>query len=609
MVGAAVAAIVTAANASQGAYFSQSWGWVALAFLVPTTVLLILDRVDTPGRLRVAFAGLMVLLGVWIALSSTWSISTPASVREVERMLVYVSVALAVALVLRRGDGRGVVGGILVGAALICGYALATRLFQDRFDTYVNRVDEYRLAAPLGYWNSLGLLASIGIITALGVASHARRLLAAVAAAAVVPILAATLYFTFSRGAWGALAIGLVVAGVSDPRRVRFLWTSLVLAGPSIFCVAYASGLGSLTEGGSPRAAAVRDGHRLAVVVCLVVVASALAGALAWFVAQRIDMQARTRRRLNVGLAATAALVAGGILWASGGPSGAADELRARFSSDPAGGVDLNARLFSISGNGRVEQLRVAWDAGLERPVLGNGSGTFEYLWYERRPNQLVVRDGHSLYAETFAELGVIGMVLLLGALSLPLVAAMRARRAAFAPAALGAYAAWCIAVSLDWHWEMVGVTMTAFLAAAVTLVVAERRRIRGLPPAIRGGLIAAAVLLSIGATLSLVGNQALFASRDAVRREDWTEARDHGRRARALLPWSAEPELVLGEVAAGLGDRAEALGNFRAAVEADPQNWVAWLHVAQVARGAERAAAYRRVRELNPREEGLPGN
>jgi hypothetical protein len=59
---------------------------------------------------------------------------------------------------------------------------------------------------------------------------------------------------------------------------------------------------------------------------------------------------------------------------------------------------------------------------------------------------------------------------------------------------------------------------------------------------------------------------------------------------------------------AAGLGDRAEALGNYRDAVDADPRSWVAWLHVAQVARGAERTAAYWWVRELNPREEGLPG-
>jgi len=69
IVAAAVGAIVTAANASQGGYFSQSWGWIALAFLVPTTVLLILDRVEAPGRVRVAFAALIVSLGAWIALS------------------------------------------------------------------------------------------------------------------------------------------------------------------------------------------------------------------------------------------------------------------------------------------------------------------------------------------------------------------------------------------------------------------------------------------------------------------------------------------------------------------------------------------------------------
>ncbi len=56
---------------------------------------------------------------------------------------------------------------------------------------------------------------------------------------------------------------------------------------------------------------------------------------------------------------------------------------------------------------------------------------------------------------------------------------------------------------------------------------------------------------------------------------------------------------------ASGTGRGAPA---YRDAVADDPQNWVAWLHLAQVARGAERAAAYRRVHELNPREEGLPG-
>jgi hypothetical protein len=74
-----VAAIVTAANASQGAYFSQSWGWVALAFLVPTTVPNIPERVSAPGRLRLAFASLTGALAVWIVLSSLWSVCATSS--------------------------------------------------------------------------------------------------------------------------------------------------------------------------------------------------------------------------------------------------------------------------------------------------------------------------------------------------------------------------------------------------------------------------------------------------------------------------------------------------------------------------------------------------
>ena len=51
----AVAALLIVAYTSEGAYFSQSWGWVALAFIVPTTILVILGRALAPGRLRAAF--------------------------------------------------------------------------------------------------------------------------------------------------------------------------------------------------------------------------------------------------------------------------------------------------------------------------------------------------------------------------------------------------------------------------------------------------------------------------------------------------------------------------------------------------------------------------
>jgi tetratricopeptide (TPR) repeat protein len=89
---------------------------------------------------------------------------------------------------------------------------------------------------------------------------------------------------------------------------------------------------------------------------------------------------------------------------------------------------------------------------------------------------------------------------------------------------------------------------------------------------------------------------------------KEWQAARRDGRRAHALLPWSIEPELALGDAAAGAGDREGALEAYREAVTRDPSNWVAWLRLAQVERGAERARAYARVHRLNPREENLPG-
>jgi O-antigen ligase len=604
VIAAAIAAIVTAANASQGAYFSQSWGWVALAFLVPTTVLLILDRVRAPGRLRIAFAGFMGALAVWIALSSLWSISPPASVRELERMIVYVAVALAVGLVLRRGDGPGVLTGVLVGCALVSGYAVATRLFPDRLDTYDDPVSYYRLAEPLGYWNALGLLSTMGIVVALGFVAHARRTAAALGAAAVTPVLALTLYFTFSRGAWAALVTGLVASIAVDPRRIRFLWVAVVVAVPSAVCIAYASTQSALTTENSLAAAASGQGHRVAVVLTLVVIAAMAAALGSRAVARRFVVSPRTRRTLGLALAVVAAVAASAALVGIGGPSA----IHERFNSQSPGTVDLNDRLFSVSGGGRGEQLRVAWDAGRDRPLVGNGSGSFEYLWYERRPSLLVVRDGHSLYMETFAELGAIGLVLLLVTLGTFVVGAVRARRQRFMASGLGVLIAWSAASVFDWHWEMVGVTMVALLAGSVGLLASDRGRAQLVPGRARMALMGATVLLSVGAVWSLVGNQALFAGREALARKDWNAAREDGRRARALLLWSSEPDVVVGDATAGSGDRRGALRAYREAVSTDPRSWVAWLHLAQVARGAERAAAYDRVRELNPLEEGLPG-
>ena len=607
VVAAGVAAIVLASNASSGSYFSQSWGWVALAFLVPTTVLVILARVTVPGRLRIAFAVLVGALAAWIALSSVWSLSPSSSVREVERMLVYVAVSLAIALVLRRGDGPGVYAGCLVGVVGVTAYGLATRLFPDRFGFDDDPFNAYRLAEPVGYWNTFGLVATLGALLAVGMVAHTRRASFAALAAASLPVSIVALYFTFSRGSWVAFAFGVAATIALDPRRLRLLATVVVLAPASIAAVGVASGQEALTTEGAAAAAAEREGHRLAVVLVVLILVSAALGWIVHRATGRLDIGVQSRRIADVALAAGALALVAAALIAAGGPSAALSDLRERFEAAPtASRGDLNDRLFSLSSNGRVETMGVAWDVGRDNLLAGRGAGTFEYVWYAERPSLQVVRDAHSLYAEAFSEIGIVGLALLVAALTLPVAAAVRARRTRFVAPAVGAYLAWAGAAGLDWHWEMVGPTSTALLVGSVALLSAERRSRPSFTAGSRLALVGVTGSLSILAVVSLVGNQALFAGRDAVERGDGAAALDHARRAQALLPWSHEPELVLGDARARLGDRAGALAAYREAVAEDGESWVAWFRLARVARGAERAAAYDRVRELNPREEGL---
>ncbi len=87
------------------------------------------------------------------------------------------------------------------------------------------------------------------------------------------------------------------------------------------------------------------------------------------------------------------------------------------------------------------------------------------------------VRDAHSLYLETAAELGVVGLALLLCALGAPLVAAVAARDRTRVATAAAAYVVFLVHAGLDWDWEM-PVTVLAGLAcgAAVLAGVRETR-------------------------------------------------------------------------------------------------------------------------------------
>jgi len=115
---------------------------------------------------------------------------------------------LALAIGFIMGAATGKVVSSLVADIIM---PLISRVLPDVWHTAPD-VSNQRLSYPVTYWNTLGLLAALGIVLSFHLAcSLGERRSVRVLAAAVLPVLAATLFFTFSRGAIAAGAIGLLV--------------------------------------------------------------------------------------------------------------------------------------------------------------------------------------------------------------------------------------------------------------------------------------------------------------------------------------------------------------------------------------------------------------
>ena len=117
--------------------------------------------------------------------------------------------------------------------------------------------------------------------------------------------------------------------------------------------------------------------------------------------------------------------------------------VNAEHREPPAAGAVAESRLASLSSN-RYEYWKVAVRSFGEHPLAGVGTSGFAVEWLRERPFDESVRDAHSLYLETAAELGIVGLLAL--ALSSPGVVraardAIRAEGGAAVAAAAGTLA------------------------------------------------------------------------------------------------------------------------------------------------------------------------
>jgi O-Antigen ligase len=588
---AVTALLVPATAAANGGYFATSWGWAALA----GGWLACLGLLIRPATLRhgaVLLLGLAGLL-VWSLVSAAWAPASDGAFEAAERLLVLVLLVLAFFAWVRRAEVVAATVALTVGIAAICVYALSTRLFADAFGSG-GGISGYRLARPIGYWNGLGIYAALGLALGVGCLSRVDRLARALLGASV-PLTGLTIYFTYSRGAAIAAGVALAVVFVLQTRRIEWLLRGgavVLVAAIGVFVAARSP---ALTTAGLGVGRTLHEGHRLALLLVGLCFACALVACMpaSWFAWTSSLERAGA---VAVSLAAVTAAVAG--LWLAGGPVAIAHKFE---STQPTGRGALNGRLFSFSGTNRVSLWSVAVDEYRANPVLGGGAGTYEAYYLEHRSSASKVRNAHSLYLETLAELGPVGLVILLVALAAPLAAVPQARSNAIVPAAAGAYVALLVHLGVDWDWQLTGVAATGLICGAAILAAAAGEPVSRSPWP-RRAVLAATVVGGLAAFVVLRGSLALGDATDAAAAGDWAASARSARTARRWMPWSALPWQVLGEAQLGLAERRVAVASFRHGLAKSPDDWSLWFDLARTETGRARTQALRRATRLNPR-------
>ena len=408
-------------GAEQGGFFPEAAAAaaVALAAALILRTALAKDPFAGFGLVLASAAAPLGLFAAWTLVSALWSEAPGRALVEFDRVLLYVLALLffgSYARSLRRA--RGLVRALALAATVLCTAAFLSRALPDVFEVSPGFLAS-RLDFPLTYWNALGLLAAIGLVLCLSLTSDERESSPVrVVSAAAMPVLAATLLLTFSRG---AMAVGVVaLAAYVVLAHNRGLATGLLAAAPltAVAVVrAYEADLLATQNPTSPPA--VMQGHELAGVVLLCAVGAAAVRSVLLLVdgqLRRLDVSGGERRGALAAGAGVLALAAVVVAVAADLPTLVDRQYQqfARGAPIQSTGAATRDRLASASSPARLDYWRVARGSFEEASLAGKGAGTFETEWKQRRrnPNSPAV-DAHSLYLETAAELGVVGVLLL----------------------------------------------------------------------------------------------------------------------------------------------------------------------------------------------------
>lgn len=477
--GAAVAVLLggpTALAFRSGGFFDEPRIVAGLVALVLVTIVAltpgpVLPR-SAPGR--VALAGL-VGLAAWTLASWSWTPLEGPAQDDLQRLVLYAAVFVAAIALLRGDAARDALEPALAGGALlVVAYGLSERLLPGLIELHRSTSAGGRLEQPLTYWNAMGALAATGLVLCARMAgdptrSERLRELAAVAAAP----LGAGVYLSYSRGALLALAAGLGLLLILTPRREQARAVALCLATASVASLAAGGLRGVRAFAGS---SSTREAQGIALLALLALLAGWAVLASRWLRREEVSGRLETATlRLAV---SRRWLVAGALVVLLAGVAATAAVERPRANT-PAYGASAQ-RLGSTESN-RYAYWKVAVKAFAHHPVQGLGSGGFRVEWRRERKIADPAIDAHSLYLETAAELGLVGLLLLAAFVLGTGAAALEARRRAPAATAglLAALSVLALHAGLDWDWEMPALALVAIVLAGALVATAEEPELR----------------------------------------------------------------------------------------------------------------------------------
>ncbi len=568
------AALFLGGGVSDGRLF-----WIGAFAVIAVAAATAAGPLPVPRRAGAAALVLLGALTAWVGLTMLWSIAPDRSWAAFDRLLVYGALAVLGILAAQvQRPARTIAAGLAVLLGLVLCWALLGKVIPSLFPDGARVA---RLRNPVGYWNSLAVVAAAA--TPLGlwlVAARTHRRSVRAAGALLVYLAELVVVLTYSRG--GIAVVVLAAAGWLALSRERLeSLAALVLVTPvAALVLLWAFSRPALTDDLQPYAARVADGAWFGVIACAgaaVVVSGAWAIAGLTIAGERRHAYAV---RLGAGVAVVALAAVAVVFAESGGKI--LDEFRGapgkEVAQDPT-------RFGELSSSNRWTWWQEAWSLFEDAPAGGKGAATFEIARRDVRKGSIVTTEPHNLPLQFLAETGIVGFLLLLGLGAAGVAAAVSAVRRA-GSAERGAAAALAVGVGafalhtlVDIDWEFVAVGAPAFFALGALVGLGAERGARR--PALA---VVAVAVAAIGALYSLTAPYAsgrlVDSAYDALADGMSGQALSDGRAARWLNPLSIDPLLALGDAQAGRPDEEAALRRYRQAVALQPENSSTWYAV-----------------------------